>query len=44
MIFFTKQVSLEPIHGSGLLKLAVKLKRAKLALKTWNRIYSLWSG
>lgn len=28
----------EHVHGSGLNRLAAKLKKSKVALKTWNKI------
>lgn len=34
---FIKQVRAEPVPACGFTKLAVKLKRTKLALKTWNK-------
>lgn len=33
-----KQVWSKPIFWSGLLKLATKIKKKKLALKSWNRM------
>lgn len=34
---FVKHMWLDPTHGSGLIKLATKLKRTKVALKMWDR-------